>query len=237
MDKVREQLSRFLRLELSMEIVFQVTATILLLLLSETDTPTTEGLRTFFQQATVFGLSSRNVLILTILLNLKSCIGILPKATAIEKEFLPFGAKLLLYLYSIFGPVKRVFVLVCYFLPFLGNVGLLAAWKYEKKQWGIRTRYSKADRLQVFGATEEVEWDMIDRWRETMEGLRVEPPYTLYTLISLQSAFVTFLGLLSLHIIVLYVVKKLTTRQGQSGNWMSLLTHSLENLVCFTPWR
>ena len=85
-----------------MEAYVQVTLQVLILLLARTETPTTGGLETIFNQ-TVLGIDPYTLLVLSISWSLLSCVRMHTSLIALEKGFCNTKTKLMLF--SCFGTV------------------------------------------------------------------------------------------------------------------------------------
>ena len=76
-QKITKTLATFIRIELCLEVFYQVASQIILLLLNRTKTSTTGGLETIFEgDSEILGItfSSESALILSIVMSLKTCI-------------------------------------------------------------------------------------------------------------------------------------------------------------------
>ena len=137
-QKLKKKLENYLKLELSIEAVFQVagrTAYVLisfcyhlsyiiffnlilqfkkgqliLLLLAETKTPTTAGLKMIFKRANNF------YLIISIGWSLKTCISLHMRALSLEKPFFPTTSNIIALILTVDITAKRLLVLLCSFL-------------------------------------------------------------------------------------------------------------------------
>ena len=76
----------------------------------------------------------------------------------------------------------------------------------------------------------------MDRWtydEENPDGN--PPPYTLYTGLDLSQYFIIFFMINSLHTIVIYMVKTLTSPTFKKDNFFKKVIHSMENTNIFLP--
>ena len=67
-------------------------------------------------------------------------------------------------------------------------------------------------------------WD-----QETVNLLYREQDYTNYTLMTLQSAFFIFLGVILLHGIAIFALKMNVSRHFKSANWLNKIGHVVES--------
>ena len=90
--KIRKQYIRFIRTELGLEAFYQITGQILLLLLTQTSTSTTEGLPELFKEDNTF------LLVISIAWSLKTCVSLQLKSINVEKAVFEFKSKYLVVL-------------------------------------------------------------------------------------------------------------------------------------------
>ena len=118
-----------------LETFFQVVFQIVLLLLASTDTGTTVGLKEIFkkdaQSIPVFGVEipGETLLGLSITFSVRTCIALHVKSVKTSKGFLLIKPYLTVLLWSIVSVMKRMMVMVVFFIPSLGLGDLLHHWK------------------------------------------------------------------------------------------------------------
>ena len=188
------QRSNSLKIELGLETYYQVIAQIVVLLLAKTKTPTTRGLEAIFdQKSRIFGceVNAETILALSIAISLKSCILAQLSSMMGEKVFFPFTSKIIAFLWSFFGALKRVLSVTMFFAPSLGLFSTLYHWLAEQIPYQARLNYNKFstikpdDKIYLRGMNKEVYWSELDRWDySTPEP--TPPNYSLYTGLSLQ---------------------------------------------------
>ena len=111
-----------------MEVYIQVTVQVLILMLSRTETATTEGLQTVFNQ-TFLGLDAEIVLWISISWSLLSCARMHTKLIALEKGFCKFSSKIFIFIWGTFATLRRVLSLLALFIPSMGLFSTLHHWR------------------------------------------------------------------------------------------------------------
>ena len=133
----------------------QVAGQILLLIYSQTNTRTTGGLETVFDQDTFMGLQMDPVLVLglSIAITLKSCFTLHLKAIKTEKHYLPFFSSVFILLLGLFASLRRILAIVCWFIPSLGLFSTLYHYKVELTPFKIWRKYNRtqADKIVLLG--------------------------------------------------------------------------------------
>ena len=117
-----------------MEVFFQVSLQVALLLLTQTETATVGGLETFFSQDKMFGvpMDANTIIILSVILSLKTSILLHVKILGMEKGFFGFKAKTATFIWGLVASVRRVLGIVIFFSPSLGLLDLLWHWHAEQ---------------------------------------------------------------------------------------------------------
>ena len=220
----------------------QVTVQILILLLFKTETPTTGGLTTIFNQ-TAFGLDPVAFFVLSTSWSLLSCVRMHTKLISIEKGFCKFTSTLFIFFWGLFATLRRVLSLVGLFIPSLGLFSILHHWKWDQIPFKVRLDYalihsiSPNDQIKLFGLNETIYWSGLDRWDYTDPHNPTAPHYSAYTLLSLKQTFLAGAGLLVIHILCLLIVKTLTSPEfKRKGNLTNKMVHILENVNYPTPF-
>jgi hypothetical protein len=119
------------------------------------------------------------------------------KHIAAEKNnYLPMTGKLLQMAFAILSILSRILSILLYFAPSLGLANLLMHWKM-----GQLTLENKYPNL-VFDVQNGTESYFKNVWIET-------PKYTSYTLWELETYYIIFLGLIPLHLALVFALKHL----------------------------
>ena len=96
---------------LGLEVYVQVTVQVLIILLANTETPTTGGLESFFKKDSFLGIDASPTSILTasVILSMTSAILRHVKALVAEKGFLTFKPKMTVFMCGHFVPPSEEF--------------------------------------------------------------------------------------------------------------------------------
>ena len=120
--------------------------------------------------------------------------------TTEKNNFLPMTGKLLQMAFAILSILARILSILLFFAPSLGLANLLMHWKM-----GQLTTYDKFKRFYedlVFDVQNGEEIYFKDVWIQT-------PKYTSYTLWELETYYIIFLGLIPLHLALVFALKHL----------------------------
>ena len=164
------------------------------------------------------------------------------KLTKVTKVFLPFKATILVSLWSLFAIMRRVLVIVAFFLPSLGLRNLLYHWKAEQIPFSIRLRYAQQrsispdDAIVLHNMSEPVLWSQLDRWNYDDPNNPTPPPYSTYTLLSLGHTFTAFFALLFIQCLSITFLKIITSPDFRSESTLDKLTHVLQTLNVPSPY-
>ena len=220
----------------------QVTVQILILLLFKTNTPTTGGLTTIFDQRP-FGLDPTLVFVLSTSWSLLSCVRTHTKLISIDKGFCKITSQLFIFIWGTFATLRRVLSLVALFIPSMGLFSLLHHHQWDQVPFRVRQSYAvqqnifSDDPIKLFGLNESINWSGLDRWSYTDPQHPTPPPVSDYTLMTLRQTFTAGAVLLILHIILLTLVKILISREfRRRGDYADKLVHILENVNYASPY-
>ena len=154
---------------LGLEVFYQVSLQLALLLLTMTNTATVGGLEAFFTKDSA--LDPVTVIILSVCWSLKTSILLHVKILSLEKGFFGFKAKTAAFLWGLVASVRRVMGIVIFFTPCLGLMDLLWHWHAEQFPFQVRLAHAKPlnitpyldEQIQLYKMTEEVLWADLDR--------------------------------------------------------------------------
>jgi hypothetical protein len=119
------------------------------------------------------------------------------KHIAAEKNnFLPMAGKLLQMAFAILSILARILSVLLYFAPTLGLANLLMHWKMG--QLAVADGYPGL----VFDVQNGTEIYFKDVWIQT-------PKYTSFTLWELETYYIIFLGLIPIHLALVFALKHL----------------------------
>ena len=192
--------------------VLQVVIQVLILLLARTETATTGGLTTVFNQE-VFGLDPYTALGLSISWSILSCVRMHTKMIALEKGFCKFSTQLFIFVWGTFAILRRILSIIALFIPSLGLFSLLHHWRWEQIPYKARLEYAKRgfltpeDKIGLYGLNETIYWSELDHWDYSSPQDPQPPSYSIYTGMSLKETFIAGAALLVVHFITLLVVK------------------------------
>ena len=230
---------------LGLEVFYQVAGQILLLIYSKTDSRTTGGLETVFDQDTFMGLKMDSTLLMgiSIAVTLKSCFTLHLKSIKTEKHFLPLYSSAFIILWGLFSSLRRILSIICLFIPSLGLFSILNHYKAEQIPFYIWNRYNRTqdDRIVLYGLKETVLWGELDRWdysTSTHPDDGIPPPYSLYTGTSLSGTFLMFFILTGVQLSIVFLVKIFTSEQfSKRGDFLNKFLHLLLSLNLASPFE
>ena len=232
-----------------METLYQVALQIVLLFFTQTNTPTTGGLESFFAKKTFLGLEIDPTWILVIFvgLSLKSCIFQHIKAVSAEKGFFGLKAKLAVFAWAVFATIRKVASIVCFFTPSLGLFNLLHHWQAENTPFKVRLDQARTNsslndfqnaKVNLYNMTQEVAWSSLDRWSYQDPQQPSPPPVSIYTFLSLHDTFLAYVCVFFLHILALLIVKMLFSEDFREGNnYLKKITHLLQTCNIPMPYK
>ena len=218
----------------------QVTITTLILLLNRTKTPTTGGLEAIFDEGKTWDATT--VLILSVTWSIFSSIKTHTNLTILDKGFCPATSKLVVLAWATFAMLRRILSLITLFIPSMGLCSLLHHWKWEQVFFKLRLEIaqsiSPADKIILFGLNETVLWSQLDRWDYSDPKAPTPPPYTVYTLLTLQETFLALIVMSVLQFMAIFVVKVcISTEFKEEEHSTNKVVHTLENLNFASPFR
>ena len=221
----------------------QVTIQVLVLMMSLTETATTEGLQTIFNQ-TFLGLDATKVLWISIAWSLLSCARMHTKLIALEKGFCKFSSQFFIFVWGTFATLRRVLSIIALFIPSMGLFSILHHWRWEQLPFSARLEYAKRgflkpdDKISLYGLKETIYWTELDRWSYDDPQDPQPPPYSLYTLLSLKDTLAAGAILLAVNFLAILLVKLLTSVEfKRRGNIVNKIIHILENLNYASPYE
>ena len=219
----------------------QVPVQVLLLLLVQSETATTGGLTTIFDQK-LLGLSPEKVMAASISWSLLSCIRLHTKLISLEKGYCKITSKILIFIWGTFANLRRVLSLISLFIPSLGLFDILHHWKWEQLPSQVRLDYAERgfmtpdDKISLHGLNETIYWTQYDRWDYTGEAPS-PPPYSIYTMMTLRETFTAGAVLLTVHFLLVLLIKIITSAKfREKGHIVNKLIHIIENIHYATPF-
>ena len=230
--KLSKNYSEFVRVDLGLEVVFQLSGQILYLLLSSTNTPTTGGLEVMFQK------TSDAFLVFSIIQSVKTIYFVTLKTISIVKPFLPFTTKMVLLCWIIISASQRVMAIVLFFTPSFGLFSILGHWQLEQTPYSsmVNERFKGTNTVYLY-KTKPFAWTDLNRYNYTSDS---GPDYTLYTYYSLTDYFFGFWILLFLHTYTNLLVKIAFSedfRKKWTSSKLAKFIHCLENINIPSVWK
>ena len=209
-----------------------------------TETATTSGLQTFFQQDSFLSIPMKptTALILSSAWSLKTSVMMHLNSVKTQKGFFGIKASLAVFMWGLMGALRRILSMVCFFVPSLGLYNLLNHWLAELYTFSIRTQFNlihKTDQVHLFNLTETIRWSELDRWNYYEDPTEPTPPsYTLYTGFTLKWTFICFMVIMIFHTLSILLVKIFTSEEfKQDQNSYNKFLHVVENINCSLPYR
>ena len=163
-----------------------------------------------------------------------------------EKGFLRFKQKIIIFMWTLSAATRRILSLVIYFTPSMGLYNILYHWKAETYPFKFRINSVKRlnitpfedAKIELLNMTETIYWSELDRWDYSNPQHPAPPSYKLYTGMRLGETFATFFAILILQIFILLLVKIRTSEEFKSkGNLYEKFFHLLENVNFPVPYR
>ena len=125
----RKQLTLYLKLykkmELNLETMFQLTGKIVMIALVDSETRTTQGLLTIFDEQDIFGIPAKLFIVLSIAFSFASFSFAQTAGIAGFRIYFPLKSRALIGSSALLASITRVMTFVLYFSPCLGLWNLL----------------------------------------------------------------------------------------------------------------
>ena len=243
-EELKRTMNRHIKIELGLETMYQLVITLILLLLSYTQTPVENGLKAAFNE----GLGALPLFLLTVsnILSAKSFTSSHCKVLNVCREHFPFTSRLAASLYSLCGLITRVVGMIMYFTVPLGLFSLLRHWQGEQTPWSHETLdFVTPEGLMFMGDNEGFVWNEVDRWIKNgtlfffneYGALTPNPDYfvaapdvTLYIGLTWHPYLYIFFAHVAVHSFVIFFAKYNLSQVFRYGfNLLDKFIHSLEN--------
>ena len=191
--RVRRSYAKFLRIDLGLELFFQLSGQLILLFLTVTETPTTGGLESLFKKSNDLYLG------LSVAFGLRTVYMAYLKTVAVEKPYFGLTSKFVLFTWIIVSATLRLMTLMLYFAPGFGLFSTLHHWRREQIPFAGQYR----DQIQTNGTLylykmniTKDQWNAIDRYDyDDKKGVH----YSEYTVVSLDWYFIYFWIIIMVH--------------------------------------
>ena len=220
----------------------QQSVQIFILLLARTETATTGGLESIFDQ-TLFGLDAFTLLVISISWSLFTCGRIHTNLMALEKGFCNTATKLLIFIWGLFATLRRISSIIALSIPCMGLFSILHHWRWEQIPFSTRLEYAKRgfmssdDKISLYGLNETIYWTELDRWDYSDPQNPSPAPYSFYTIFSLQNTFIASIALTIVQFLLIFSMKILTSPEfRRKGHYVNKFIHVSLNVNYATPF-
>ena len=129
LKQVTLYLKLYKKMELNLETIFQLTGKLILIALVESQTRTTQGLLTIFDEKDIFGMPAKLFIALSIFFSFASFSFAQTAGIAGFRVYFPLKSRILIGGSALLSSLVRVMIFVLYFSPCLGLWNLL--WHYQ----------------------------------------------------------------------------------------------------------
>ena len=236
--RVKAQTSKFIRTELGLETLLQMSLALVLLLYARSSTRTTEGLEAIFDKNAVLGLDPLIVATLGVLWGVVSIFRSYMYGIQCVKDYFPIKAKGIVGLYSIITIVIKAGVIVLFFTPALGLFDLLKHLQGESLPYnvvmenGINTEVE----YMFYSKAKPILWSQITRL-DYSDPMHPQPPSsTLYSGFTIGEYFIIFWIIILLHPLLIMAVKKLFNPTNfEKQSYLDRIIHAMENTQIPAP--
>ena len=93
------------------------------------------------------------------------------------------------------------------------------------------------DKITLYGLNETIYWTELDHWDYSDPQDLAPPPYSIYTLFSLQTTFLAGAALMAIQFLLISIMKILTSPEFRSkGHYVNKFIHLLLNVNYATPF-
>ena len=228
--------AQFIQTDLGLESHLQSVISIILLLLSVSQTKTISGLDQLIANEQIFYLPTNVALVISIIWSLYSCIHAHLKGVAKKRDYSTTKSFLATLVFASSSIAIRIFSYVLFLTPCLGLFNCLRHLQGEMYPY-YNPYFSYVDVNDDsfhFGNASTVRWSKITRWTY-VKPAQVEPPQlTLYTILSISQHLYLLLAMILLNIVFLLFLKRLTNPDVfKTFSLIDNVVHAVCN--CFIP--
>ena len=184
-------------------------------------------------------------LVISIAWSLISCVWAQINLISLEKGFCNITTKFMIFVWGAFAILRRILSIIALFIPSMGLFSILHHWRWEQIPFSTRLEYAKRpenvisseDKISLYGLNETIYWTELDHWDYSMPQDPTPPPYSLYTLFSLQTTFIAGAALLAVQFLIITVIKILTSTEfRRKDHYVNKFIHVLLNLNYAIPY-
>ena len=229
--------AQFIQTDLGLESHLQSVISILLLLLSVSETKTINGLDQLIFNEQILFLPTNVALVISIIWSLYSCIHSHLKGVAKKREYSTTKSFLATLVFASSSIAIRVFSYVLFLTPCLGLFNCLRHLQGEMYPY-YNPYFSYVDvnddEFHFGNATTTLRWSKITRWTYVKPAEVVPPQLTLYTILTISQHLYLLLAMVLLNIVFLLFLKRLTNPEVfKTFSFIDNLVHAVCN--CFIP--
>ena len=204
--------ARFIRTEFGIESSLQLMFSMLLLLFSQSETRTAQGLESVFDGGhdLIFGIPPTIVLVLNNIWSILSAWRAYYKVLSSTKDYFPLRSILIIGCYVILSLVIKCSACIVYFAPSLGLFNLLRHYQGELYPYWVVTHkdnFNLTD-LVYYSTVKPFPWTNLTRFDYTKSGYPIEPPITIYTHCRLETILHGFYAIMLVQTLVIMAVKR-----------------------------
>ena len=246
LKECRMALLTFRRNELGIEIVIQLSIHLAMVLLSQTPYPAIENLSpgfvSLFQDKNDEEASTLAVLVISILWSFKTSALTSIKIKADSKNYLPLTPKLLLGTRYLLIFLVRISCLVTYFSPSLGLLGMMNHHHAERfpldpKIWKNLNKTDFHYLSAITGQHQTIPVSELFRSNNPTDGTPSPPPITIYTYITLKTAYILFGAFFIVYALLLLLIKTKISDRFARSSWGEKLQHLIDVINVPDPFR
>ena len=253
--KVKAQVSAFLRTELGLEAVPQLIISLLILLVSSSQTRTVHGLELFndfaknhnielFDNVTI-EISPIAPIIIANVWTLVSCWRSYIKGLSHMKCHFPKSAQAILALFVLIAASIKISSNVLFLMPILGLCNCLRHLQGERfPYWAAMGPYPDVDfnatvdltKDQVHFSNITFPWSDLTRFDYTNKSNPIPPDITVYTQFDLKTYLISFWLIFVIQAVLVIIAKKLSNPEVfKRLPWNVLITNGIENVWMQAP--
>ena len=246
LKECRMALLTFRRNELGIEIIIQLSIHLAMVLLSQTSYPAIENLSpgfvSLFQDKNEEETSTLAFLVISILWSFKTSALTSIKIKADSKNYLPLTPKILLGTRYLLIFLVRISCLVTYFSPSLGLLGMMNHHHAERfpldpKIWKNLNKTDFHYLSAITGQHQTIPVSELFRSNNPTDGTPSSPPITLYTYITLKTAYILFGAFFVVYALLLLLIKTKLSGRFASASWGEKLQHLIDVVNVPDPFK
>ena len=246
LKECRMALLTFKRNELGIEIVIQLSIHLAMVLLSQTPYPAIENLSpgfvSLFQDKNDEETSTLAFLVVSILWSFKTSALTSIKIKADSKNYLPLTPTILLGIRYLLIFLVRISCLVTYFSPSLGLLGMMNHHHAERfpldpKIWKNLNKTDFHYLNAITGQHQTIPVSELFRSNNPTDGTPSSPPITVYTYITLKTAYILFGAFFVVYALLLLLIKTKISDRFASASWGEKLQHLIDVVNVPDPFK